>query len=48
MGEKKTFSIRADKDLIKSLRLVAVKREVSFGSLLEEAMKDLLKKYKEK
>lgn len=48
MAEKKTFSIRIEKELMKALRLLAIKKEIPFGVLMEEAAKDLLKKYGEK
>jgi len=46
MGEKKIFSTRVDKEAIKDLKHLAVDEGRSLGSLLEEAIKDLLKKYK--
>lgn len=45
MGEKKVFSTRVDDDLIKKLKHLAVDEDESLGSLLDEAIEDLLKKY---
>jgi predicted transcriptional regulator len=46
MGQKKTFSTRIDEDRLKSLKHLAVDLDKSLGVLLEEAIEDLLKKYK--
>jgi hypothetical protein len=35
-------------DLILSLKLLAIKKEVCINALLKEALEDLLKKYKKK
>lgn len=48
MAKKKTFSTRIDQDLLKALKHLAVDQDKSLGALLEEAIKDLLQKYKEK
>jgi len=48
MGDKKIFSTRIDSDKIKDLKYLAVDTERSLGSLLEEAIQDLKKKYKTK
>ena len=48
MGNRKVFSTRIDEDRIKELKHLAVDSDKSLGTLLEEAIKDLLKKYKEK
>ena len=45
MGEKKIFSTRVDEDPIKELKHLAVDTGRSLGNLLEEAIRDLLKKY---
>jgi len=47
MADKKVFSTRVDEDRIKDLKHLAVDTDRSLGSLLEEAIKDLLKKYKQ-
>ncbi len=48
MGDKKIFSTRIDSDKIKDLKYLAVDTDRSLGSLLEEAIQDLKKKYKTK
>ena len=48
MGEKKVFSTRVDEDRIKDLKHLAVDTGKSLGSLLEEAIQDLRKKYEKK
>jgi len=48
MGEKKVFSTRVDEDCIKELKHLAVDTGKSLGFLLEEAIRDLLKKYDKK
>jgi predicted transcriptional regulator len=48
MGQKKTFSTRIDEDRLKALKHLAVDLDKSLGVLLEEAIADLLKKYKRK
>ena len=46
MGAKKTFSTRIDSDRLKALKHLAVDEDKSIGVLLEEAIEDLIKKYK--
>jgi predicted transcriptional regulator len=46
MTKKKTFSTRIDQDKLKALKHLAVDLDKSLGVLLEEAISDLLKKYK--
>lgn len=46
MAKKKTFSTRIDQDKLKALKHLAVDLDKSLGVLLEEAIVDLLKKYK--
>ena len=48
MGKKKTFSTRLDGDRIKDLKHLAVDTEKSLGKLLEEAIDDICRKYKNK
>ena len=48
MGKKKIFSTRVDEDRIKELKHLAVDTDKSLGTLLEEAIQDLLKKYEKK
>lgn len=45
MGQKKVFSTRINEDRIKDLKHLAVDTDRSLGDLLEEAIKELLKKY---
>lgn len=46
MAQKKTFSTRIDQDVLKALKHLAVDLDKSLGVLLEEAIRDLIKKYK--
>ena len=46
MKEKKMFATRIDKDILKSLKLIGVHSEKPINALLEEAIQDLLQKYK--
>ena len=48
MVDKKVFSTRIDDALIKKLKHLAVDEDESLGNLLEEAIQDLLEKYKRK
>ena len=48
MSDKKIFSTRVDTARIKDLKYLAVDTDRSLGSLLEEAIQDLKKKYKTK
>ena len=45
---KKTFSTRVAEDRIKALKHLAVEVDKSLGALIEEAIADLVQKYKEK
>jgi predicted transcriptional regulator len=45
MGEKKIFSTRIDSDRIKELKHLSVDTDKSLGRLLEEAIKDICRKY---
>jgi predicted transcriptional regulator len=45
MSSKKTFSTRIDADRLKALKHLAVDEDKSIGTLLEEAIDDLIKKY---
>jgi predicted transcriptional regulator len=42
---KKMFTTRLDRDTIKGLKVLAAYQEKSVNKLLEEAIRDLLKKY---
>ena len=48
MTDKRIFSTRVDEDRIKELKHLAVDTGKSLGNLLEEAIQDLVKKYKKK
>ena len=45
MSAKKTFSTRVDADCLKALKHLAVDEDKSIGTLLEEAIEDIVKKY---
>jgi hypothetical protein len=45
---KKMFSTRIDADLLKLAKKLAIDLERPLNDLLEEALRDVLKKYKEK
>ena len=46
--KRKPYNNMLDRELIKNLRILAAKQEKKQNDLLEEAMKDLLKKYEKK
>ena len=46
MGKRKMYTATLDADLIKKIRILAAKLEKRQNDLLEEAIQDLLKKYK--
>jgi len=48
MANKKVFSTSIDADRIKDLKHLAVDTDKSLGNLLEEAIEDIVKKYREK
>lgn len=48
MADKKMFATRIDNDLLKELKHLSVDAEAPISTLLEEAIKDLLKKYEKK
>ena len=48
MGQKKTFSTRINDERLKALKHLAVDTDKSLGKLLEEAIEDLIYKYKRK
>jgi len=48
MANKKVFSTSIDTDRIKDLKHLAVDTDKTLGDLLEEAIKDIVKKYREK
>ena len=44
-GQKKTFSTRIDDELLKTLKHLAVDTDRALGELLEEAIRELVRKY---
>ena len=48
MAKKKVFSTSIDSDRIKDLKHLAVDTDKSLGNLLEEAIKDIVEKYRDK
>ena len=48
MSKKKTFSTRVDADRLKALKHLAVDEDKSIGTLLEEAIEDIVRKYKKR
>jgi hypothetical protein len=48
MAQKKIFSTSIDVKRLKELKHLAVDTDKSLGSLLEEAIKDLVEKYRKK
>jgi hypothetical protein len=46
--KKISYNTRIDQDLIKRFKILAIKQGVRQNELLEEAMWDILKKYKPK
>ena len=48
MGEKKVFSTKMDDDLVRELKHLAVDEDRNLMDLLEEAVRDLLMKYRSK
>ena len=48
MSIKKTFSTRVDAERLKALKHLAVDEDKSIGSLLEEAIEDIIEKYEKK
>jgi Antitoxin-like ribbon-helix-helix len=48
MADKKAFATRIDIESLKALKHLSVDAEKTVSSLIEEAVKDLLKKYAQK
>ena len=48
MGKRKMYNTTLDDDLMKALKMLAVQLEKRQNDLLEEAIRDLLKKYEKK
>jgi hypothetical protein len=48
MGKRKMYNTTVDVDLLKELKVLAALNDKRQNDLLEEAIRDLLKKYKKK
>jgi hypothetical protein len=48
MGKRKMYNTTLDPDLLKALKVLAAMNDKRQNDLLEEAIRDLLKKYKQK
>jgi len=48
MGKRKMYNTTLDTDLIRELRVLAAQSDKRQNDLLEEAIKDLIKKYQKK
>jgi hypothetical protein len=46
MGTRKMYNTTVDVDLLRELRILAAQSDLRQNDLLEEAIRDLLKKYK--
>ena len=46
MGKRKMYNTTIDADLLKKLRILAAQLDLRQNDLVEEAIQDLLKKYK--
>ena len=46
MGKRKMYNTTLDADLIKEIKILAAQLEKRQNDLIEEAIRDLLKKYK--
>ena len=46
MGTRKMYNTTLDADLLRKLRILAAESDLRQNDLLEEAIQDLLKKYK--
>ena len=44
MGERRTYSVRLMPDVMKALKMLAVEKEITVSELLEESIRDMLKK----
>ena len=47
MDKKVAFNTTISKELLKEFKILSIKLEKDYNQLLEEAMKDILKKYKQ-
>ena len=44
-SDKKVFGVRMDEELVKELKILGIKKGKKAYELIEEAVRDLLKKY---
>jgi len=44
-NQKETYSVRLTPSLVKEIKLLCVHQERSFSDVIEEGLKDILKKY---
>jgi len=47
-GNRKAYGLRLDQSLMKELKYLGVDQDRNMNDLVEEAIRDLLKKYKKK
>lgn len=47
-GKRKTYGLSLDQELMKEVKHLAVDEDRNVNEMLEEAMRELLKKYKKK
>ncbi len=45
MDDRKVFTVRISKSMVKNLKFLSVELERSMGQLVEEGLADLIKKY---
>ena len=45
MGERKTYAVRLLPEVMKTVRILAVEEETTLSSVIEEALKEYLKKH---
>ena len=48
MADRERFTTTIDGQILEDVRILAIKKRCSTNDLIEEAISDLLKKYKEK
>ena len=48
MGKRKMYNTTLDSDLLREIKILAARLDLRHNDLLEEAIRDLLKKYKHK
>jgi len=48
MGKRKMYNTTLDCDLLREIKILAARLDLRHNDLIEEAIRDLLKKYKQK